>query len=100
MVEPYNAVLSLHKQIENSDLVYILDNEALYDICFNTLKLGTPKFDQLNNLIALSMSGTTCGFRYPGEQNTDLRKLFYNLVPYPRTHFFMTGLAPLTSRAS
>jgi len=47
-------------------MVYILDNEALYDICFNTLKLGTPSFDDLNHLIGRAMSGTTCGFRFPG----------------------------------
>ena len=31
MVEPYNAVLSFHQLVENSDESFLLDNEALYD---------------------------------------------------------------------
>ena len=34
VVEPYNAVLSFHQLVENSDESFLLDNEALYDICF------------------------------------------------------------------
>ncbi|KAG9395385.1 beta-tubulin [Carpediemonas membranifera] len=42
VVEPYNATLSVHQLVENSDEVFCIDNEALYDICFRTLKLTTP----------------------------------------------------------
>merc|ERR1712060_933365 len=38
--------------------------------------------------------------RFPGQLNSDLRKLAVNLVPFPRLHFFMMGFAPLTSRGS
>ena len=41
VVEPYNATLSVHQLVENTDETYCIDNEALYDICFRTLKL-TP----------------------------------------------------------
>ena len=34
MVEPYNATLSVHQLVENTDETYCIDNEALYDICF------------------------------------------------------------------
>lgn len=44
----------------------ILDNEALYDICFRTLKLTTPTFGDLNHLISAVMSGVTCCLRFPG----------------------------------
>merc|ERR1740139_267837 len=39
----------------------------------------------------------TCCLRFPGQLNSDLRKLAVNLIPFPRLHFFMTGFAPLTS---
>ena len=39
VVEPYNATLSVHQLVENADECMVLDNEALYDICFRTLKL-------------------------------------------------------------
>ncbi|KAI5067412.1 hypothetical protein GOP47_0017940 [Adiantum capillus-veneris] len=44
VVEPYNATLSVHQLVENADECMVLDNEALYDICFRTLKLVTPTF--------------------------------------------------------
>jgi hypothetical protein len=45
-VEPYNASLSAHQLVENVDECMVLDNEALYDICFRTLKLTTPSCKQ------------------------------------------------------
>jgi len=46
VVEPYNATLSVHQLVENADECMVLDNEALYDICFRTLKLTTPSCKQ------------------------------------------------------
>ncbi len=100
VVEPYNATLSVHQLVENTEAVFCIDNEALYDICFRTLKLTTPTYGDLNFLVSLVMSGVTCCLRFPGQLNSDLRKLAVNLVPFPRLHFFLVGYAPLTSRGS
>merc|ERR1711869_116612 len=100
VVEPYNAVLSFHQLVENADQVMMMDNEALYDICFRTLKLTTPTYGDLNHLVSAAMSATTCCIRFPGQLNCDLRKIAVNMIPFPRLHFFMTGFAPLTSRVS
>jgi tubulin beta len=100
VVEPYNATLSVHQLVENSDETFCIDNEALYDICFRTLKLTTPTYGDLNHLVSFVMSGITTGLRFPGQLNSDLRKLAVNLVPFPRLHFFMVGFAPLSSRGS
>ncbi|CAL4104893.1 unnamed protein product, partial [Meganyctiphanes norvegica] len=100
VVEPYNATLSVHQLVENTDEVYCIDNEALYDICFRTLKLATPTYGDLNHLVSLTMSGVTTCLRFPGQLNADLRKLAVNMVPFPRLHFFMPGFAPLTARGS
>ena len=97
VVEPYNATLSVHQLVENADQCFALDNEALYDICFRTLKLKNPSFADLNNLIATAITGTTCSLRFPGQLNCDLRKLAVNMVPFPRLHFFLVGFAPITS---
>ena len=40
VVEPYNATLSVHQLVENTDETFCIDNEALYDICF--------RFDSVN----------------------------------------------------
>jgi len=100
VVEPYNATLSIHQLVENADEVMVIDNEALYDICFRTLKLTTPTYGDLNHLVSAAMSGVTCGLRFPGQLNGDLRKLAVNLIPFPRLHFFMIGFSPLTARSS
>ncbi|KAK7791344.1 hypothetical protein R5R35_010869 [Gryllus longicercus] len=91
VVEPYNATLSIHQLVET----FCVDNEALYEICYRTLKLPTPTYVDLNHLISL----TTC-LRFPGQLNADLRKLAVNMVPFPRLHFFVPGFAPLTARGS
>ncbi|KAB7498418.1 Tubulin beta-1 chain, partial [Armadillidium nasatum] len=98
VVEPYNAVLSFHQLVENTDETYCIDNEALYDICVRTLRLSTPTYGDLNHLVSLAMSGLTTCLRFPGQLNADLRKLAVNMVPFPRLHFFMPGFAPLTAR--
>ncbi len=100
VVEPYNATLSVHQLVENTDDTFCIDNEALYDICFRTLKLTTPTYGDLNHLVSLTMSGITTCLRFPGQLNADLRKLAVNMVPFPRLHFFCVGFAPLTARGS
>jgi tubulin beta len=99
-VEPYNSTLSVHQLVENTDKTFCIDNEALYDICFRTLKLTTPTYGDLNHLVSAAICGVTTCFRFPGQLNSDLRKLAVNMVPFPRLHFFITGFAPLTSRGS
>ncbi|KAF9964088.1 alpha-tubulin [Mortierella alpina] len=100
VVEPYNATLSIHQLVENADETFCIDNEALQDICFRTLKLNSASYGDLNHLISVVMSGITTSLRFPGQLNADLRKLAVNLVPFPRLHFFMVGFAPLTAQNS
>ena len=33
VVEPYNSVLTTHTTLEHSDCAFMVDNEAIYDIC-------------------------------------------------------------------
>ncbi|KAI6220904.1 Tubulin/FtsZ family, GTPase domain protein [Aphelenchoides fujianensis] len=108
VVEPYNATLSVHQLVENTDetfcigkcfvLLRLEDNEALYEICFRTLKLTNPNYGDLNHLVSMTMSGVTTCLRFPGQLNADLRKLATNMVPFPRLHFFMPGFAPLSAK--
>ena len=42
VIEPYNAILSVHQLIENSDEVMVIDNEALYNI-FSKIKIKITK---------------------------------------------------------
>ena len=76
-----NAVLSSHQLLENSDETFIVDNEALYNISNNVLKINSPSYQDLNGLIAHATCGITASLRFPGSLNGDLRKLGVNLVP-------------------
>jgi len=99
VVEPYNAVLSSHQLLENSDETFMIDNEALYHISQNIYgKNAQPEYEKLNKFIASVVLGITASLRFPGTLNGDLRKLGVNLVPFPRLHFFLLGHAPLKSK--
>lgn len=100
VVEPYNAILSLSEMVANTDETVCIDNEALFDICYNTLRVNHPTHGDLNHLISMTMSGITTCFRFPGQLNTDLRKLMVNMCPFPSLHFFIPGFAPLMSQSS
>jgi len=42
-----------------------LDNDALYEICKTTLKIGNPTYADLNHLVSQVMSGVTSGRASP-----------------------------------
>lgn len=95
VTESLNAVLSLNEMIENTNEAIIFDNEAIYEICYNHYNTKRPKIRDLNQLIASTMAGITTGFRFPGQLNTDLRKIMTNMCPYPKLKFFIPGYAPI-----
>ncbi|KAG8816500.1 Tubulin beta-2 chain [Serendipita sp. 399] len=97
VVEPYNAILSIHQLTENSDLTVCMDNEALYNINVKNLKKAHPEFSDLNRVVAQVMCGVSTSLRFPGQLNGDLRKLGMNLIPFPRLHYLLPSYAPLVS---
>jgi len=70
VVEPYNATLSVHQLVENADECMVLDNEALYDICFRTLKLATPTCRFLIPLFCLNFTAV-CAMHFMISCNFD-----------------------------
>ncbi|KAI9838691.1 MAG: alpha-tubulin [Sarea resinae] len=95
VVEPYNAVLSTHSTIENSDCTFLVDNEAVYDICRRNLDIPRPSYEHLNRLVAQVVSSITCSLRFDGALNVDLNEFQTNLVPYPRIHYPLVSYAPV-----
>lgn len=51
MVEPYNSILTTHTTLEHSDCAFMVDNEAIYDICCRNLDIERPTYTNLNRLI-------------------------------------------------
>jgi len=99
VVEPYNSVLSTHSLLEHTDVAFILDNEAIYDICKKSLDIERPTYTNLNRLIAQVISSLTASLRFDGALNVDINEFQTNLVPYPRIHFMLCSYAPVLSAA-
>jgi len=97
VVEPYNSVLSTHALLEHTDVAFMLDNEAIYDICRRNLDIERPTYNHLNRVVAQIVSSLTCSLRFEGSLNIDMNEIQTNLVPYPRIHFLMCSYAPLIS---
>ncbi|KAG8515903.1 Tubulin alpha chain-like 3 [Galemys pyrenaicus] len=97
IVEPYNSILTTHSTIEHSDCAFMVDNEAIYDICHHKLGVERPSYRSINRLIGQVISSLTASLRFEGLLNVDLIEFQTNLVPYPRIHFPMTTFAPIIS---
>ena len=64
VVEPYNSILTTHTTLEHSDCAFMVDNEAIYDICRRSLDVERPTYTNLNRLIGQIVSSITASLRF------------------------------------
>lgn len=72
VVEPYNSILTTHTTIDHCECAFIVDNEAIYDICCRNLDIDRPTYTNLNRLIGQVLSSITASLRFDGALNVDL----------------------------
>lgn len=96
VVEPYNSIHAAHATLEHSDCTFMVDNEAIYDMCKN-LGIERPEYADINRIVAQVVSSITASLRFHGELNVDLTEFQTNLVPYPRIHFPLVSYSPMIS---
>lgn len=74
---------------------FLVDNEAIYDICKNKLGNERPTYTNLNRIIAQIISSITASLRFDGALNVDLTEFQTNLVPFPRIHYPLASYGPI-----
>ncbi|KAJ7461848.1 gamma tubulin [Mycena galericulata] len=98
VVQPYNALLTLKRLVDNADSVVVLDNLALSRIVSDSLHIQTPSFDQTNQLASTVIAASTQTIRFPGALYSNLINIVTSLVTTPRCHFLTTAYTPFTGR--
>jgi len=94
IVEPYNSVLTPHV----NDVCFMMDNQAVFDLCREKLDVEWPNYYNLNRLVAQAVSSFTGSLRFDGSLNVDLNEFQTNLVPFPSVRFPIVSMAPLISK--
>lgn len=52
IVNSYNTLLSISESYKNSDLMFVFENEEVYDICRSVFKMNKIQFEHYNSLIS------------------------------------------------
>jgi len=83
--------------LEISEVAFMVDNQAMYDVAIRNLNVERPKFTNINRLIAQTISSITASLRFKGDLNCDLTSFQTNLVPFQRIHFPVCSYAPFVA---
>ena len=110
VIEPYNFMLGFHCFLDSIDLSIWFDNQSLYQIWEDKLKIEQPSFFDINKLISKHLSSITSSLRFRNQdtfisQNTSvnlqseacgvtMQKIMSSWVPYPRLHTLLTSFSP------
>ena len=55
VTQPYNAGLALNHILSSAHQVILIDNEKLFDICFNA-RIATPTYDDFNAIVSRALA--------------------------------------------
>ena len=64
VVDSYNSTLCAPTTLEHSNCTFMVDNEAIYDICRRKLDIERPSYANLNRLISQTVSSITASLKF------------------------------------
>lgn len=91
VVGPYNSVLTLERLIEYPDVVVVLDNQALYRVANDTMRVQTPSLEHINSMVSRIMNCMTAPMRFYSPVYTRMAHMAAYLNPFPPMQFIQTG---------
>lgn len=94
-VEPYNCMFATAYTRDTADLSLMLDNQAAYRICKQSLKVKNPSYVHLNRLMSQVVSSATTSLRFETVLNASLDEIVTNLVPEPSYRYPIMSLSPV-----
>ncbi|KAL3320758.1 Tubulin epsilon chain [Cichlidogyrus casuarinus] len=105
ITSPYNTILALNELTEYADCVFPIDNEALTRITQSQRKEGemtkaktrAKSFDEMNNIVGNMLLDLTSSARFSGSMNVDLMEISMNMVPFPKLHYLVTSMSPMSN---
>ena len=62
VVEPYNSILTTHTTLEHADCNFMVDNEAIFDLCRKNLDVERPTYS--NTSSSYPTHSTGCQLHY------------------------------------
>lgn len=74
VVEPYNSVLLTDTLIEHGDVNFMIENQAVYNMCRDKLRVERPTYSNLNRLIAQVISSLTVSLRFDSDLNVEINE--------------------------
>jgi tubulin alpha len=99
VVESYNSILARHAMIDHSDWAFMVDKEALYNLCRRSLYIERPTYMNLNRLIGQVVSSPTASLRFDSALNVDFTEFQANMVPSAWIHFPICSSVPVIPSA-
>ena len=90
-------VLCVHFLLEHTDVIVIMDNEALYKVSRRDLDIERPIYTDLNRMLARIISSLTASINFEVAVNVDVTEFQTNLMSNPRIHFMLHSYAPIIS---
>ena len=86
--------------LKYADMIIPMENQAISNLCQNSLNIDTPTYTNIDKLIATCWSNITCSMRFDGYLLSNLNEFQTKLIPFPSLKLITSYLSPLIPYSS